>query len=317
MFARFGMIGLCAGLGVSFGTGTAEAAPKKKIMPRKAFKLKIRRVGSKSKKVSPPAPACTIKTSEILDQRIDIKAQTSLMRRLSRSHADRRLASSMFQAVKQGKLAGILLNWRKAVADRGARMSPQKGWWDLIPTGKLSTCLRQPGNEPPMIIFRKDLSDAQVDAVLASAWNECRLPLVREPCAYDVDLVKPQDDPVECKTDADCIQKGIGDFCNTSLNLCGINVPGPGPITPSKPKTGQRAKCFDQAHATWRAGVTSCENAEAPKLAKCALDHFLSPDPLGLAKCLLDSASEKESCKRQKFNEYEHKRKHVCPKKPV
>lgn len=333
--ARLAALGLFAGLGFSSVTSDAGAASRPLRLPsaktKKPKKKRLRLPGSKKKKtkkkkglrlpgakkksapvqsVSPPAPTCTIKTSELLDQRIDIKAQVSLMRKLAGSRAQRREASSMFLAIKDGTLDGMLLNWRKAVADRGASMTPQKGWWQLIPSGQTSTCLQEPAGADPMIIFRKNMTQPQVDAALSSAWKQCGLPLVKEPCAYDVDLTKPKDDPIECTTDKDCTDKGIGDFCNTSRNTCGINVGGH-TVTG---KTGKRAKCYDQAKKTWLKSVKTCQNDEFPRLAECTLEN--ATNPLGLAKCLHDSYKEKESCKRDAFGAYEYKRKTVCPGKP-
>ncbi len=323
---RITCIGVLVGVGFSVALPEATANPPKIRFPKVkkpvtgkvgGGKLKFKPPATTSQSVSPPAPQCTIKTSELIDTRIDIQAQVSLMRKLAGTKAQRREASSMFQAIKNGDLDGIYLNWRKAVADRGALMSPKKGWWDLIPTGSKSTCLLEPSGQDPMMIFRKDLTQVEVDAALTSAWNSCGLPLVAEPCAYDVDLTKPEDDPVECKVDKDCTDAGIGDFCATATNTCGITIGPPETIKPGVKPTGQRSTCFDAAKTTWLSSVKKCQDDEFPKLAQCTIENLASPSPVGLAKCLYKAYSDKESCKRKAFDAYEHQRTVVCPAKPI
>ncbi len=219
-------------------TADASARPKSRLFKaRKAPRVRriirpgrprpgTKRPGTKkpggNESVTPPK-ACTIKTSDIINKKVDIGAQYSLMRKMSGDLYSRVEASSMLKAIEDGRLAGIFLPPRKAVSDRGKRMSPPKGYWQMIPKGKASTCLKQPAGEPPMILYRTNQTPGQIDAALTSAWKECGLLNLPDPCEYVVNLHKPQ---VECNTDQDCITKKIGDFCNTETNTCGVESDG-------------------------------------------------------------------------------------------
>lgn len=160
-----------------------------------------------------------------------------------------------------------------------------------------------------MILYRTEMSESRIDAALTSAWKQCGLPKLSKPCAYEVDLYKPADAPVECKVDKDCVDKGLGNVCSAD-NRCEVGFPGD-KITPNKPTDDKKAQCYDEAWRTWRHKKTVCENEEFPRLAKCTLDY---KSPVKLAKCLWDSYHAKEKCKRKAFDEYEDKRKNVCPK---
>ncbi|MDR4494762.1 MAG: hypothetical protein R3B74_10105 [Nitrospirales bacterium] len=145
-------------------------------------------------------PQCVWQTSDIIDQRIDISAQQRLMTMMSRGGEERLDASAMIGAVKQGSLAGILLSSRKAVSDRGQRMTPPKGWWDLIPQGQLGTCLQEPTGEPPMMLYRDTqgevtLDPSVIDHTLRTVWRQCGLPTPVPACSYLVDLQKPPSPP--------------------------------------------------------------------------------------------------------------------------
>ena len=160
--------------------------------------------------VEPPGPLeppefvespsqCVWHTSDIIDQRIDVSAQERLMAMMSRGGEERRDASAMIGAVKQGALSGILLAPRKAVSDRGQRMTPPKGWWELIPQGQLGTCLQEPVGEPPMILYRDQNGEAMLDPsvivhTLRTGWGQCGLPTPDPACSYLVDLHKPPPD---------------------------------------------------------------------------------------------------------------------------
>lgn len=145
-------------------------------------------------------PQCVWQTSDIIDQRIDISAQQRLMTMMSRGGEERLDASAMIGAVKQGALAGILLSSRKAVSDRGQRMTPPKGWWDLIPQGQLGTCLHEPAGEPPMMLYRDTQGEANldpsvIDHTLRTVWRQCGLPTPSPACSYLVDLHRPPSQP--------------------------------------------------------------------------------------------------------------------------
>lgn len=161
--------------------------------------------GEETPPVEPPVPVqppqqCVWHTSDIIDPRIDISAQQRLMTMMSRGGEERLNASAMIGAVKGGTLAGILLAPRKAVSERGQRMTPPKGWWELIPPGQLGTCLHEPSGEPPMMLYRDKQGEANldpslIDHTLRTVWMQCGLPTPVPACSYLVDLHKPAPPP--------------------------------------------------------------------------------------------------------------------------
>jgi hypothetical protein len=138
-----------------------------------------------------PGEYCVWKTSDIIDARIDIGAQYSLMRKMGDGPPVSRDASAMIGAIKSGELAGILLPPRQAVSERGQRMSPPRGYWQLIPSGQDSICLKEPAGEPPMIVYREKMTPDRIDRALSDAWRQCGLATPDPPCDYIVDRFKP------------------------------------------------------------------------------------------------------------------------------
>ncbi len=169
-----------------------------------------------------PSSTCQVNSMDFINKNIDISAQKSLMRKMSRNRKSQIEATSILRAVEDGRLAGILLPPRKAAAERGARMSPPRGYWALIPSGKNSTCLKNPSGEAPMIVYRQKLSPAQVDKALTAAWRECGLGNVSEPCGYTV-VNKPKPKPKNpevCDSDEYCIKHDLGDRCDPDMHIC-------------------------------------------------------------------------------------------------
>ncbi len=148
---------------------------------------------------TPPGKSCAIRTSDIVgSMKIDIgdndsqgtSAKQALLRMLSRGDLQtRREASGMVKATESGALAGIFQASKGPVADRGKRMTPQRGWWTFIPQGQLGMCLKEPAGEPPMIIYRnKDMHPSVLDDTLKKAWRQCGLPTPDPPCEYIRDM---------------------------------------------------------------------------------------------------------------------------------
>ena len=79
----------------------------------------------------------TYTTKDVVDNRISIPAQHSLVR-LSKNSATNADALGMLEAVKTGRLAGIFCaNWQKA-AQRAVRLG--SSWWTAIPKGEDAVC---------------------------------------------------------------------------------------------------------------------------------------------------------------------------------
>lgn len=128
----------------------------------------------------------TYSTKDVIDKRISVPAQHSLVR-LSKNSATSADAGGMLEAVKLGQLAGIYcVNWEKA-AQRSLKLG--KNWWTVIPQGVDAVLMLDPDNlssGPPLIAFRRDLdpecglmkgekrfaaSPSRLDAVLLRMWN--------------------------------------------------------------------------------------------------------------------------------------------------
>jgi hypothetical protein len=116
----------------------------------------------------------TLTAQELIDPRIDVHAQKSLLRLSKSGTAEQIDALEMFQAVKSGTLAGIYIENQQVPAQRARQLG--LGWWELIPAGKDSALIREPGS-PPLIVFRDRLrSDPSgLDRALRQAWSETRV----------------------------------------------------------------------------------------------------------------------------------------------
>jgi len=118
-------------------------------------------------------------TQDIIDQRISVDAQYSLIRMCrTRDDAKRADATSMLLAILDDKtLAGIYQVDHQPPAMRAGDLGV--GWWNLIPKGKDSTCVKGvggTGESAPMIVYSKSIGsyDERVDQALNTAWKMCK-----------------------------------------------------------------------------------------------------------------------------------------------
>jgi hypothetical protein len=151
---------------------------------REVYELSGGRISSATSRV------LTYSTKDVIDKRISIPAQHSLVR-LSKNPATSADAVGMLEEVKAGRLAGIYcVNWEKP-AQRALRF--QKSWWTVIPQGENAVLMLNPDNlsgGQPMIAFRRELdpdcgllkgekrfdpSPSRLDAALRKAWSSYRL----------------------------------------------------------------------------------------------------------------------------------------------
>ena len=188
----------------SCGAGLLNANHSSLIQPGKPVPPPPGKKEPPPKEPPPPVPQCTVKTSDIVHSlKIDIgnndsqttSAKQSLFRMMIHGDVEaRRDASGMVKATENGTLAGIFQRNKGPVSARGQRMTPKKGWWELIPEGQLGMCLKEPKSEFPMIIYREqEMSTSQLDTMLRQAWHQCDLPALPFPCVYQKDLGnKPQ-----------------------------------------------------------------------------------------------------------------------------
>lgn len=118
-------------------------------------------------------------TQNVIDARIDVEAQTSLIR-MFESGADAAVtASVILSAVKAGHLAGIYQQDQRAPALRAQKVG--KGWWQLFdgtPSGRLAICWKEPPGSAPMMVLRRGVKSGRdtLDPALRDAWEQCGLP---------------------------------------------------------------------------------------------------------------------------------------------
>ncbi len=130
-------------------------------------------------------------TEDILDERIDVDAQYSLMRMLNGEELATAVdASSMLAAIKEGELDGIYQ------ADRGvpAQRARARGgnWWEIVPRGFDAVCYPGNGDEEPILVYRVGVGTVQgrLDPALRGAWTSCGLES-SEPRGYRQTINKP------------------------------------------------------------------------------------------------------------------------------
>ncbi len=131
----------------------------------------------------------TYTTKDVIDNRISIPAQHSLVR-LSKNPRTNAAAVGLLNDVKKRRLGGIsCVNWQKA-AQRAQKLG--KSWWTVIPPGEDAMVLLDPANPlagQPLIVFRRELDPdcgllkgekrfaakpARLDAALLKVWSSLR-----------------------------------------------------------------------------------------------------------------------------------------------
>src|SRR5688572_25083176 len=99
----------------------------------------------------------TYSTKDVIDNRISVPAQHSLVR-LSKNPSTSAAAVGMLEEIKAGRLVGIYcVNWKKA-AERALRFG--KSWWTVIPREEdavLMLDLDNLSSGMPLIAFRREL----------------------------------------------------------------------------------------------------------------------------------------------------------------
>jgi hypothetical protein len=121
-----------------------------------------------------------VTSKDVMDERIDVQAQYSLLRMLKTGDEDAADASAMVSAVKAQLLAGIYQQDQQKPALRAQKVG--KGWWQLFdgqPDERLAFCWKEPAESAPMIVMRKGVksSPGGLDPALRQAWKECGLPI--------------------------------------------------------------------------------------------------------------------------------------------
>jgi len=134
--------------------------------------------------LSPRPRVLTYSTQDVIDSRISVPAQHSLVR-LSKNPTTSAAAVGMLEEIKAKRLAGIFcVNWKKA-AERALRFG--KSWWTVIPRDEDAVLMLDPDNVSrgqPLIAFRRELSPKDCGTLK----NEKRF--VSSPSRLDAGLVK-------------------------------------------------------------------------------------------------------------------------------
>lgn len=115
------------------------------------------------------------KTTDIIDSRIDVSAQYSLMRMFGGTLFERFTASQILSAVKDGRIGGIYIADQKVPALRAREAGGS--WWTMVPDGLSSVCYEQPAGKPPLIVMRKGVETKPdvVDSSVADAFWFCNV----------------------------------------------------------------------------------------------------------------------------------------------
>ena len=143
-----------------------------------------------SRALSATPRVLTYSTRDVIDNRISIPAQHSLVR-LSKNAATSGDAVGILEEIKAGRLGGIFcVNW-KTPAQRALRIG--HSWWTVIPKSEDAVLMLDPDNPlrgQPLIAFRRELdpdcgllqgekrfaaSPARLDAALLKAWASYKL----------------------------------------------------------------------------------------------------------------------------------------------
>ncbi len=149
-------------------------------------------------------------TTDIIDARIDVSAQYSLMRMFGGNVFEQFTASQILSAVKDGRIGGIYIANQQVPALRARAAGGN--YWTMIPQGLSSVCYDQPAGKPPIIVMREGIAKtpAVVDDAIADAFWFCNVGEV-EPRGYAANLPPKQPRTKQGCEDA----KGTGDIVVT------------------------------------------------------------------------------------------------------
>lgn len=327
------------------GDNTAGGMPPRLKHNRIIIRPRRTAGGGFREDVVPPTGPCW-KTTDIIDNRIDVHAQWALMHMFGRGGAMAADASAILSAVKSGRLEGVYLPDEGVPALRARKAG--SNWWQMIPPGRRSTCYKQPPNRPPLIVFSKAIKDNRdlTAEALSSAWHECGIPADPTRC-YTTNLQKPPK-KAECETNQDCIDKGLGNFC-TDQKVCGTmdvtpdpRCESPGQCDPNIPqevwaschgfecvrlpgqvcgvcrKPGDRQeKCLKDAEKQHKQEKRACDAEEINGIEECvkaSAECALTREPASCLEaaeaCVANNPKAKgDKCRRKAFDKFEKEQK--------
>jgi acetylornithine deacetylase/succinyl-diaminopimelate desuccinylase-like protein len=119
--------------------------------------------------------------NEVINPRIDVGGQKSLLRMMKGDQGSRAAATGMLEAIKSGQLAGIYGDDLLAAVKVAQKLGTVR--WELVPGGEDAAVVVDPANPltaPPTIIFRGDTPDirlipSRLDPALRKAWASFHL----------------------------------------------------------------------------------------------------------------------------------------------
>ena len=157
----------------------SEAQPDSEMAP----------VFSRSDRLVPEGRVLTYTTKDVVDNRISVPAQHSLVR-LSKNPETNASALELLEDIKSNRLGGIFcVNWQKA-AQRALKLG--KSWWTVIPPGEDAVVMLDPQDPfagQPLMAFRRELDPAcgsfkgekqyaahpvRLDAALLKVWRSLK-----------------------------------------------------------------------------------------------------------------------------------------------
>ena len=139
-----------------------------------------------------PAGRPPLTEMELIDPRLDIGAQRSLVRLSKDGPDDAAAAHEIADSVKAGTLAGVFGDDLGASASLAARLGTVR--WELVPDGEDAVLVEEP-ERPPTMVFREGARSvpARIDPALVRAWRHQGTPIPPCPVVEDTDDVLAQD----------------------------------------------------------------------------------------------------------------------------
>lgn len=107
---------------------------------------------------------------DLIDRRITVYAQRSLLRLLKGGPVEQKIAADLITAVKSGAIEGIYVVNQAKPALRARENNTY--WWQLIPKGEDITCMSEPAGRPPLLALSTAAvrNNARVDTALLTGW---------------------------------------------------------------------------------------------------------------------------------------------------
>lgn len=109
--------------------------------------------------------------SDLIDSRLTVYAQRSLLRLLKGSLVEQKVAADLITSVKTGDMEGVYVVNQVKPVQRAREIGTY--WWQLIPKGVSIICMVEPKDRAPLLAFSIAAirTDKRVDAGLMRGWE--------------------------------------------------------------------------------------------------------------------------------------------------